>query len=211
MSYIMPAMKLPGSLVALAFLAGCSGGRPYDWPRSGQGAPRPKGAPGQPPARSGAAVRPEEAAPSCASAQYRFECSVPRGYLLTQERPGPGTIMVFVKRSRASEDEANLTVKVTALTKGTLESFVERRIARDLKKAKSVKKWTKEAAVIGDRSGVEILIERAYASGPYRSRIFCFQEGENVFIVDHELPELRYEREKSALDAFVESLAFTES
>lgn len=199
--------RLALGLLLLALTA-CAGRR-YDWPRSGNPpagrSPAPGGrpAPGLPPARAEA---PSEA--SCANAQYAFQCAVPEGYLLTQERKGPGTIMVFVKRARGSEEEANLALRVTPLAKGTLESFVERRIARDLKKAQGVANWKKEPAVLGGRSGVEINVERQYASGPYRSRIFCFQEGSNVFILDHTVPAHRYDREKAAFEAFLEGLTF---
>ncbi|MBI4349731.1 MAG: hypothetical protein HY553_23040 [Elusimicrobia bacterium] len=195
------------AIAALAVgLAACSGG----------GARRPEGAaPGKAPesaawgGKAPTTPAPMSATPACANAQYGFTCSIPDGYLLTHEGRGPGKVFNFEKQVRGSEDQATLAVRVAPLGKqGTLESFVERRVARDLKKAQGVAKVDKRAVDIGERSGVELTVDREYASGPYRSRIFCFLEGRNVFIIDATAPAGRFDRERGALDAFVESLTF---
>lgn len=193
-------------LVATAgLLAACAGGAR----REGAA---PLGRPGESAAWSGKsptgpAVPSDD--PECASAQYRFTCAVPEGYLLTQEKRGPGTIMNFEKQVRGSEYQSTIALRVTPLgPKNTLETFVERRLARDLKKAQGVARLDKQPAEVGGKIGIELVIDREYASGPYRSRVFCFQEGANVFIVDQSVPAARFDREKPALDRFVESLSF---
>ncbi len=194
---------------AVASLSACAGGGSR---RHAPAANLPV-RPGESAAWSGKA--PLEAAaisgPTCANRRYRFTCSIPAGYLLTQESPGPGTIMNFEKQVRGSEDQATLILRVTALgVKNTLETFVERRVARDLKKAQGVAHVDKHPAELGGRAGIELVIDREYSSGPYKSRVFCFQQGKNVFIVDQSVPASRYDREKPALDGFVESLTFDE-
>lgn len=195
------------AIAALAvWLAACSGG----------GARRPESAaPGKTPesaawgGKSPTMPAPVSATPACANAQYGLTCAIPDGYLLTHEGRGPGKILNFEKQVRGSEDQATLAVRVAPVGKqGSLESFVERRVARDLKKAQGVARVDKRAAEIGEKSGIELTVDREYASGPYRSRIFCFLEGRNVFIVDSTSPSARFDRERGALDFFMESLVF---
>ncbi|MBI5201122.1 MAG: hypothetical protein HY925_06020 [Elusimicrobia bacterium] len=200
----------PLFLLAALSISACAGGSP----RRDAVASRPASAPagdsaawgGKAPLEVPASV---PSSPSCANRRYRFTCSIPSGYVLTQEGPGPGTLMNFEKQVRGSEDQVTLVIRATALgQKNTLETFVERRVARDLKKAQGVAHVEKHAAEIGGRAGMELVIDRDYASGPYKSRVFCFQEGKNVFIIDQSLPAHRFDKEKSALDSFVESMAF---
>ncbi|MBI4422508.1 MAG: hypothetical protein HY554_02205 [Elusimicrobia bacterium] len=201
-------MRSLSVLVAAALAWGCAGrpdrpGVPQR-PQAGR-APLPL-----PPEPSLPAAPPgEEPAAPCANRQYGFECSLPRHYIVTQERKGPGTVMTMLKRGLSSEEEGSLAVRVAPLGKWTLETFVDQRVTRDLKRAAGVTNVDKEAAVLGGRAGIELVIDRQYASGPYRSRVFCFVEGRNVFILDHTVPRTQFDRERVVLDDFLESLAFT--
>ncbi|MFH1723629.1 MAG: hypothetical protein ABII00_03290 [Elusimicrobiota bacterium] len=148
-------------------------------------------------------------APSpCYNTLYRFTCVLPRGFLITEEGPGPGKIMTLVRRSRTSAEEANLSVRVYPLRQDRLKRLIEKRVYGPLRRSSGVQDLRMEEAAIGARRGFEVSLLRAYATGEYAQRVFAFEHDGNAFLIEHAAPLLRAAKDRGALEAFVQSIAF---
>lgn len=144
----------------------------------------------------------------CFNTQYGFTCSVPKGFVITEEHEGPGAVMKLVERVLGSRGAANLTVKTAPYRGGPVIQAVRAQILDELHAAKSEGGWKLAEASYGRYTGIEVILERRYVSGPYRSRIFGFTRGRTLFLLELASPSEHAGRDREVLAAFIESLTF---
>lgn len=118
--------------------------------------------------------------------------------------------MTVAPQSVSSNSTANLSVRAARLGRLSLDQYMELRITRDLQGAPNVTHWDKFPATYGAYSGSEIVVERQYASGPFKSRIFGFSHGPDVFIVNYTASSDQFDSGQKVLDQFLESLIFAQ-
>ncbi|MBI5244029.1 MAG: hypothetical protein HY922_10195 [Elusimicrobia bacterium] len=150
----------------------------------------------------------------CSSSQYRLVCGLPEGFVVTQQGPGPGTVLTLLKRSPTAAEGPGLKVRVIPLKGRTLKAFAAGRIVAPLSKAAGVSNLRVRQATLGGRAGHEVTLTRAYASGRVSWRIFCFRSGADAFIVEYTVPldsaaaARPAKPEPDVLSAFVASFRF---
>ena len=171
-------------------------------------------APGRPPAPLPAPPKPGPPPASlrqgCESPQYRLVCGLPEGFVVTQQASGPGTVLTLLKRSPTGGEEPGLKVRVIPLRDRTLKAFVSSRVIAPLSRASGVSEFRWRTSKVGGRSGYEVSLTRAYASGSTAWRIFCFRSGSNAFIVEYTMPlgTPAFGPPADELSAFVRSIRF---
>lgn len=170
-------------------------------PPSGVEMPPADGAPEE-------ALEPPPPPDPCFNTQYRFICALPRGFIITQEADGPGIIMTLVQQSVSSKQAGNLTVRVSPLGKNTLQRYMELRVTKDLETAKGVIHWDQSEQTYGSYPGQEIIVERQYASGRFKSVIFGFKRGSNAFVIDYSAPAEMVDKDPDVVRKFVDSIVF---
>lgn len=144
----------------------------------------------------------------CFNTQYKFICALPKGFIITQEAEGPGVIMNLVQQSVSSKEAGNLTLRVSPLGKNTLQRYMELRVTKDLETAKGVIHWAQSEQTFGAHAGQEIIVERQYASGRFKSIIFGFKRGGNAFVVDYSAPAEMVDKDPDVVRKFVDSISF---
>lgn len=140
--------------------------------------------------------------------QYSFTCVPPRGFVITSEETGPGQVMTLVKRSQTSAEEPNIALRVYPLKGATLQRFFDRRVLGGLEQAEGVSSLDSRPLSLGGREGLEATLRRTYASGEVFMRIFCFQYGNDAYLVEYSDPDADSPKGAPALEDFVRSLAF---
>ena len=151
----------------------------------------------------------EPAGPPCFNTQYHFTCRVPKGYVIADEKEGPGAVMTLSQTTlRASIIPVSITVKAYPLGRSTLERFVGRRVTNGLEGAKDVTHWEKNPAGYGNYQGFEVTVDRQYSSGQFKSRIFAFVRDPYAILVDITAPAETYDGSQNVLGAFVSSISF---
>lgn len=184
---------ISGSAAALFALAACAGPRPLP--------------PSEPAAERAPAAAPAAASP-CVNLAYGFQCTPPPGFVITQEGPGPGTVLTMIRRAFAAQEGPSLRLRVYPLQGAPLKRFTEKRVIGSLQKAQGVSALKSKAAKIGHREGIEVSLERSYASGDQTWRIFCFRHSNEAFLIEYTVPSGRTPPGADALAGFVESLSF---
>ncbi|HAH08217.1 MAG TPA: hypothetical protein DCM05_17115 [Elusimicrobia bacterium] len=164
--------------------------------------------PAPPPPRP--APPPLEASRGCSSSQYRFACALPPNYLVTQEGPGPGTVLQLRKRSRTQGDAPELRLRVIPLKGRALKRFVSEKVAGPLRSAAGVSGLVSRPAKLGGKDGFEVSLTRTYATGSVALRVFCFRRGKDAFLVDFTVPDSVPSGVKDELADFVSSIEFEE-
>ena len=148
----------------------------------------------------------------CSSPQYGLLCDLPESFVVTQQGPGPGTVLTLLKRSLTGGEAPGLKVRVIPLKGRSLKAFVASRIIAPLSKASGVSDLTSRPARLGGFAGSEVALTRAYASGRTAWRIFCFRGGSDAFIVEYTTPldgiSLDRPARTDELAAFVGSIRF---
>src|SRR5271157_5295303 len=104
--------------------------------------------------------------------KYHFTCTIPDGFIVTHESDGPGEIITMVPQSMSSNSTVDLSVRAAPLGRLTLQQYMEFRITRDLQGAANVAHWDMFPASYGAYSGFEVLVDRQYANGPFKFRLF---------------------------------------
>lgn len=144
----------------------------------------------------------------CFNSQYKFTCSIPPGYVITQEGEGPGEIMTLIPQSLSSSSTANLIVRASPLGKLNLDRFVAYRITGGLDGTEGMKHWDQFPATYGAYNGIEVAIEREYANGPFRSRIFVFTHGSTAFVLNYSASSDQFDHDQKVIETFLGSLTF---
>lgn len=168
--------------------------------------PAPEASPAPIPLPTAAAPSPK--AP-CFNTQYKLTCVLPDGYVITDEADGPGTIMTITQRVKlVSEEPANATVKINPLGKRTLEKYFDGRVVGPLSSTEGVTGVVTSTAAYGLFEGFEVVADRQYASGQFRSKAFAFAQGPNAVVVTVSSPVPFFEKAAEFIPAFVPSLIF---
>jgi hypothetical protein len=141
--------------------------------------------------------------------QYHFNGVVPEGFIVTHESDGPGEIMTLVPQSMSSNSTINLSVRASTLGKLSLKQYMDLRITREFQGNASVTHWDMFPATYGAYSGYEVLVERQYANGPFKARLFGFAQGPNVFIINYAASQDQFETNQRSLELLLETLKFT--
>ena len=131
--------------------------------------------------------------------------------MITQEGEGPGEIMTLVPQSLTSNSTANLIIRAAPLGRSSLDSYVSSHVTGGLDGAAGMKHWDKFPATFGPYSGVEVDIEREYANGPFRSRVFVFTRGSNAFVLNYSASSDQFDRYDKIIDQFLQSMSFAPS
>ena len=194
-------------LAAAAGASACAGLQPRSAGTAAQTLKPVAPAPIPPPA---AITAPANAPPnSYANSQYKFTCTIPDGFIVSHESEGPGEIMTLAPQSVSSNSTANISVRAARLGRLSLDQYMELRVTRDLQGTANVAHWDKFPASYGVYSGTEVVVERQYASGPFKSRIFGFSHGPDVFIVNYTASSDQFDSGQKVLDQFLGTLSFT--
>ena len=191
--------------LSLLTLAGCASG-----PRTFTQMPAPVAVAPPPQTPMPVPSKPEPTDTPCFNTDYKFTCNVPKGFVITQEMPGPGPIMTLVQQSYLSKRAANMTLKAGPLGGLSLEEYMDRKVAKQFEGAKGVLTIEQSTAAYGDKNGVLVTVERQYASGKFKSLLFGFSQRRNVFILDYSAPAEQVEGAPT-MSYFIESIKFEDA
>lgn len=161
-----------------------------------------------PPAPPKAPARAVDAA--CSNALYAFTCRPPAGFIVTQQGPGPGTVLTLARRALAAADEApGLRLRVVPMKGQPFAAFVESKVVDALRRAPGATDLEVRPARIGGFDGREVRVLRSYESGKVAWRIFAFRRGADAFLLEFTVPETsRVEPGTDPLGDFLGSLRF---
>lgn len=153
---------------------------------------------------------PDERPPEglCGSLVYALTCVEPRGYDLLEEGPGPGLVMRYTSREPTGTERSHLILRAYPLGARKLSWVLEENVVRPLRAAPGVLDVKVREGSLGSRRGLAVVARREGPGWTFLHKLFAFQREGTVFVVEHAVPAPKAKPEGSALEAFVESLAF---